>query len=166
MTSNRKVHWMVRGLGVLAASASVSYSAVSGATPSVGSSSGADAPCAYMCWMSGVCPAGEHRTYPHSDGTKDNAADKPDNGSTQHTECYALLCEDWHHCSPEPELVEQTATAISDANGAELRRLLSGNTAIAFNRDRSAVQIRGCGGEVVANLPASGRLIDEVLGSR
>lgn len=160
MTLNQKVHWTLRVSSVAVAALVVNYGSAVGLTAT--GRSLPPAPCTLMCAMGGSCPSGFHRAWDPEFGDTPNGSSDP-NGT--HEECFNLTCSETHHCQVAEPLVDQVASAIDGGNIVALQRLLSGNISLVINRERGAFQVSGCGGDVVANLPASAELIDQVLGS-
>jgi len=159
----KQAHWTVRVIGVVTMTLCVTYASATVNTASRARLSAAVDACTILCYTGHpICDPDKHFAWNTSPGDRPNASSSP-NGP--HGSCYEGWCGDYHPCLYEPELVDQVAGAVETGDTTALRRLMRANTSLVVNRDRSAVQVRGCAGDIVANLPASSRLIDEALGS-
>lgn len=152
MTPSKKAHMFLRMSGIAVASLVLSGGSTTGLK--VTAERSAAVPCTLEC--STDCPlTGFHKALAAG---QLNGGDNP-NGT--HDECFELTCNSTHPCS-SGFLVDQTELAIDRGNGEALRHLLAANPAILINRSRSAVQVRNCGGDIVASLPASAELLDRL----
>lgn len=103
--------------------------------------------CTYYCRS---CGDGKHEII---QGVSRNA------GSSHLETCNEGTCS-MHGCDVDltrAEELERIWFAVRDADGPRLREILAENRATAYyNPGREAVQIRGCGGGVLASIPLSG----------
>ena len=107
------------------------------------------------------CDPGWHKAW-------DDGDDKVWAGET-HSNCKCCSCTTSHgSCEIEgefttAELVDAVDTAVVEDNSATLARVLSEyRNRVSVNTDRSAVQITGCSGAVVAHLSISDSLMKSV----
>jgi len=158
MTLNQKTHWIVRATTVALAFAVATV--VGQAGVGAKGAPGRDDACTLVC-LSGVCPlSGFHAAYTANQG------DSPNGGSSTngpHDECFNFTCNETHPCSPGALSPDQVDREVASGNVAALSRLIAGNSDVSVNLARRAIQVSGCAGDIIVNLPVPGSTLARLV---
>jgi hypothetical protein len=82
-----------------------------------------------------------------------------------HTTQYDNLLCNSHYDECDNEFFTLAVTAVNEGNARQLRHMLehSGGGTVLLNRARAAIQLVGCSGDVIGNLPLSAALLRALL---
>lgn len=162
MNLTKSFHWTARAALALAATCSAVLSA------GVPEESHELEACTLQCASGqGVgCPSNEHKTWEH-------ATQKDVSGNLHPTECRTGPCnQEGHQCTPLPDgpaadlgFVASVIEAVETQDHRSLAEMLDVEAVnVTLNRERAAVQVLTCTGDVSAHLPLTREFLAKVDG--